>query len=81
MDLLAKIEESKGYTAYQMARELGISQTSYSYLKKTAQTIRTDILVKAQEIAARNPNPWSLIKFWNELKEEVKRTVYKRGGK
>jgi len=81
MDLLGKIELSKGYSAYEMARRLGISQTSYKYLKEKAQTIRTDILVRAQEIAAMEPNPWSLTKYWNELREEVKRTKYKRGAK
>lgn len=40
------IRESKKWTKYRMSKELGISQTQYDYLEKTAKSVKTDILLK-----------------------------------
>ena len=35
------IRDKLGWTSYKMAKELGISQTQYNYLERTAKTAQT----------------------------------------
>lgn len=46
VDTLKRIKESKGYTDYRMAKSIGISQTSYKYLERTAKGLQLALLCR-----------------------------------
>lgn len=73
VDLYQKIMKSKGYSGYEMARKLGITQTQFKhYLKKPIST-REVLLVRLQEMSGL-----SEADFWGLLKREAKTEDDKR---
>lgn len=67
VELVKDIRESKGWTRYRMAKELGVSQTQLNYMETKAKSIRTDIIVRLWEVSG-----WSGNEFMRRVKKELK---------
>lgn len=49
VDTLKRIKDSRGYKSYRMAKDLGISQTSYNYLEKKAKGLQISMLCRIRK--------------------------------
>lgn len=72
VELYKKIKNSQGWTHYQMAKELGISQTQYKHYENNPISTREIILVRLFEASGL-----SLDEFWESLSKEAK-AAYKK---
>ena len=63
---LKHIRETKGYSLYEMAKRLDMTLPAYIYLEEKGQSLRLDILIKAQKVSGL-----SLAIFWEMLKNEA----------
>ncbi len=68
------------WTEYRIAKRLGMSQTSYRYARDEGQSLRTDRLVKAQELAESEAGI-SQPAFWKLIKDEILSSDVKKGGR
>ena len=68
VELVKDIRISKGWTAYKMAKTLGVSQTQLNYMERKAKSIRTDILIKLWEVSGLSGDNF-LAKVRKELRK------------
>ena len=73
---LKQIRITRGYSAYEMAKRLGMTLPAYLYLEDKGQSLRLDILIQAQEVSGL-----SLESFWEMLKNEAKTLKITRKGR
>lgn len=78
MQVLKKIREGANFSVYKMSVEMDLTQTSYKYLEKTAQSTRTDLLLRAFDLAKEHLG-WDEKRFIKELRAGSVETPKKRG--
>lgn len=76
VDLYEKIRKSKGYTHYELAKALGISQTQLSHYTEKPISTRELLIVALQELSGL-----SVSDFWDILKKEAKAETSRRLGR
>jgi len=65
MEAFKTIREKLNWTCYRMAKELGVSQTQYNYLERTAKTAQTHVLIKLKNLSGLSAE-----QFWKILEKE-----------
>jgi transcriptional regulator with XRE-family HTH domain len=78
VEALKITREALGWKPYRMAKELGISQSQYTYLEETGRTLGTPVLVAWIDLCSRELK-WSADKCVKLLKVDASKRKGKGG--